>query len=615
MVKRIIRDKREYSEDFARSRLKSCIVMTSVVTALIIVLIITHFGFYYGDDVRDPKFITYICVLVYSVLFLIFFTLMYKRIEKYHDLINHAASIAILMIPMWGISEMCMAYFKSGVVDCAVLAIGIMVMAGLYVNDPVEFTIQVFIIDLICHIALSTLKIPMNRMAVTELVAAYISGYTVCIGRFNSDFKFREKNEELNINIKQREEMLERLDLVAAKAKENAEMAESANREKTAFLTNISHEIRTPVNAIIGMNELILHNTDQEDVKERARDVDSSAHMLLALVNNLLDISKIESGKMELDQGDYSVSVMLDEIYNLVRDRAQAKDLTLSFEIDPSMPSYLYGDMAKMRQVITNLITNGIKYTERGAVILRIYGKKREGDYFMHVEVQDTGRGIKKEEIGKLFEKYERIGGNKNWSIEGTGLGLSITVTFLKLMGSHLDVKSDYGLGTTFQFDVVQGIVNENMLGDFIERIRKNEQVTEYRVNFQAPDARILIVDDNAVNRKVASLLIKEIKAQVFEAASGLMCLDMVRENHYDIILLDHMMPEMDGIETLSRMKEMEHECKASPVVALTANALPGMEEMYLNAGFSEYMTKPIESKKLHDMIRRLLDPSLIQKF
>lgn len=392
------------------------------------------------------------------------------------------------------------------------------------------------------------------------------------------------------------------------KSEREKQQAITSNEAKGKFLANMSHEIRTPINAVLGMDEMILRESDDENIREYAVNIQHAGQTLLAIVNDILDLSKIESGKMEIVPVEYDFSSMLYDVVNMIKIKAENKNLTMNFNVDQVLPYRLFGDEVRVRQVLINILSNGVKYTKKGSVSLDVTGV-RDGDYItIKFVVKDTGIGIKQEDIHKLFARFERIEEERNRNIEGTGLGMNITMQLLRLMGSELKVESEYGVGSTFSFELVQKIVDDEPIGNLGERISKQTSQEQYKVTFEAKNAKILVVDDNAINRKVFISLLKQTKVKIDEAESGFECLELVKANHYDIIFLDHMMPDMDGIETLHRMKSMEdNRCVDSPIIALTANAIQGAKEMYLNEGFNDFLSKPINPERLEKMIWELL--------
>jgi len=387
---------------------------------------------------------------------------------------------------------------------------------------------------------------------------------------------------------------------------ESYRMAENANKAKTDFLSSMSHEIRTPINAILGLNEMILRESGEDDIKNYAYDIKSSTGTMLNLVNDLLDLSKIEAGKMELVPVDYDFSVILNDVTNMIAARAADKKLSFVVNVDSEMPKNLYGDEIRIKQIMVNILTNAVKYTKEGHVTLNVqYEKSSENEIILKVSVSDTGIGMKPESIERLFTPFERIDEVSNRYIEGTGLGMSITQKFLAMMDSSLDVESEYGKGSTFAFSVKQRVTAWNRIGDYEEAIKElKRKSTVYKPTFIAPDARVLVVDDTAINIKVFKGLLKMSQMTIDSAKSGLEAIDLSRNNKYDAIFLDHLMPGIDGIETLALMNESDEDANhETPKIMMTANAMAGAREEYLSKGFTDYITKPIEPQLLEDML------------
>ncbi len=388
-------------------------------------------------------------------------------------------------------------------------------------------------------------------------------------------------------------------------------MADKANRAKSDFLANMSHEIRTPINAVMGMNEMILRECEQEDIREYAQNIQGASQTLLSLINDILDFSKIESGKMEIVEEAYDTASMLNDVINMVRVKAESKNLRFHVNVDEKLPSELWGDGTRVRQVIINILNNAVKYTKEGQVTLCVTGERSGVDkVLLEIRVSDTGIGIKEEDMPKLFGNFERLKLEENRNVEGTGLGLAITYRLFEQMSGRIDVESKYGEGSTFTVYLQQGIVSDSLVGDFQERyqlaMKRNRR--QYRESFIAPQVKILVVDDTAINLLVIEQHLNKTRVQVTTCLSGNACLEMVRQERYDVILLDHMMPEMDGIETLKLLKEMEdNRCQDVPVIALTANAIVGVREMYMDKGFDDYLSKPVEGLDLEEMLRRYI--------
>lgn len=393
--------------------------------------------------------------------------------------------------------------------------------------------------------------------------------------------------------------------------------AESASEAKSIFLANMSHEIRTPINAIIGMDQMILREYNDEQLMEYAITIQSSAKTLLELVNDILDLSKIESGKMEILSVHYHVSSLLNDLVHMIDFRCKEKQLELNVHVNESLPNELFGDDVRIKQIMTNLLTNAVKYTKEGSVTLDIdYAKIDEGHINLCVKVIDTGIGIRREDKEKLFESYTRLEEGKNRNIEGTGLGMNITRRFIGMMNGTLEVESVYGKGSEFCVKIPQEVLAWDAIGDYQERYRRFlKQKISYCASFSAPEAKILIVDDNEINLKVAQNLLKETQVQIETAMSGKECLQMAAESSYDLILMDHMMPEMDGIETLHHLKEnKDGSCSEIPVIILTANAVIGAREKYLAEGFVDFLSKPLDGIKLEKTIQKYLPKELLHE-
>ncbi len=377
----------------------------------------------------------------------------------------------------------------------------------------------------------------------------------------------------------------------------------------------MSNEIRTPINAVLGMDEMILRESKEANVKDYAMDIYTAGQTLLSLINDILDFSKIDSGKMEIVMAEYDISSLIHDLANMATQRAKEKDIRIEVEVDHEIPSRLYGDDIHIRQILTNILTNAVKYTHEGTIWLRVQCRKADETAMLKFEVEDTGIGIKEEDLPKLSAEFERIEEDRNRNIEGTGLGMSITIQLLELLHSRLQVESVYGKGSKFYFELEQKILDHTPIGDFESRVRQLAADYDYSAKLCAPGAEILVVDDNAVNRKVLRSLLKETQVQIAEAGGGAECLELVQENHYDLIFLDHMMPEMDGVETLHRMKQLSgYPCEDTPVVVLTANAVLGAKEKYLAEGFDDFLSKPIVPEKLENMIKKMLPQELLQE-
>lgn len=387
-----------------------------------------------------------------------------------------------------------------------------------------------------------------------------------------------------------------------------SERAVAANEAKSSFLSNMSHEIRTPINAILGMNEMILRESTEASTLTYSQNIKTAGNTLLGIVNDILDFSKIEEGKMNIVPVDYDLSVTLKDLVNMIRIKLDAKNLKLILDFDENTPTLLHGDEIRIKQIITNILTNSAKYTERGSVNFRVAYEKipSEPDSVMlTVSVRDTGIGIKPADMDKLFSKFDRIEENRNRNIEGTGLGMSITKELLEMMGSSLHVSSIYGAGSVFSFSIKQTVVSWEPLGDF-EKIQKKtkEEVKEYKQKFEAPEANILVVDDNNMNLLVFTRLLKQTKVKIDTAGSGDEAINMIFKKKYDVIFLDHMMPEKDGVQVLRELKEGPvNPNSETPYICLTANAINGARDEYIKIGFDDYLAKPVNPEELEKML------------
>ena len=397
------------------------------------------------------------------------------------------------------------------------------------------------------------------------------------------------------------------------KEKRSQQEAEAANMAKSSFLANMSHEIRTPINAILGMNEMILREEKDPAIRGYAGNIQASGNSLLSIVSDVLDISKIESGKLEIIPVDYEVNSLISDCCNMAAGRAKAKELELLVECADNVPMKLCGDETHIRQIIMNLLTNAVKYTEKGTVKLIVSGSFNDGGFVLKVDVSDTGIGIAEENLPQLFTQFQRFDLQRNRNIEGTGLGLSIVKRLCDLMSGTITARSVLGSGSTFTVELPQKVVDSTPCGGVNLNYSAGAE-HEYHHSFEAPEAKILAVDDLPVNLLVIANLLKETRIKIDTAGSGRECLDKCSQQKYDLILMDHMMPEMDGVLTFEKL----HGDKSSPnfetpVIMLTANALAGMREQYMDVGFADYVSKPVRGAKLEEAIRRNLPESLIK--
>ncbi len=430
-----------------------------------------------------------------------------------------------------------------------------------------------------------------------------VFGLCMLLWTVQSNSELRKMREEADLVLMQRDK----------------QEAEDASEQKSRFLSHMSHEIRTPLNAVIGMNELIMHETDIEQIRKYSVNIQSAGNSLLALINDVLDFSKIETGKMDIINSTYSLSSALNDVVLMTQVRAVEKGLEFRLNIDKEMPDVLRGDEVRIKQIILNLMTNAVKYTENGWIELNVnteyssqYLDERE-DINLNIQVSDSGIGIKEDERSKLFVEFERLDREKNRSIEGTGLGLSITSQLIKLMGGKIEVESEYGKGTSFMVSIPQKVVSPEPIGDYKKRFErlcneKEEETLESLENMSFNGKTVYVVDDNDMNLEVIASILEMLEITVGRATNGIEALEALRDEKYDLILTDDMMPEMSGTELMEHIKnERDGINYATPIVVLTANAVVGVREEYINKGFDDYMTKPLDVDVLQKILVRYL--------
>lgn len=391
------------------------------------------------------------------------------------------------------------------------------------------------------------------------------------------------------------------------RAKEETKKVEELNNAQNRFFSSMSHEIRTPINSILGLNELILRQSDASDeIKRDARNIQGAGRMLLAIINDILDFSKIEAGKMDIVPVSYSMESLISEIVNMIWLRAEQKGLKLRIEIDPSIPSELFGDEVRIKQILVNILNNAVKYTNEGSVTLHIEKESVQGDMVaLNYSVTDTGMGIKQDQLPFLFDAFKRVEEQKNAKIEGTGLGLSIVKQLVDLMGGKVTVNSVYTQGSTFIVTLWQKVTRFDPVGNIdINTLESTKGTNSYTPGFKAPDAKILIVDDNEMNLEVERKLLDGTEIVVDTARSGQEALEKTSVGSYDIIFMDHLMPEMDGIECMQRIRKQSAGLNNRvPIIVLTANAGSENKELYARSGFEDYLVKPVSGRQLEEMV------------
>lgn len=426
----------------------------------------------------------------------------------------------------------------------------------------------------------------------------YIMGY-------DHERKFNKRMEEMKA-LEQKREFEAKILMLEKSA------ADSANKAKSNFLADMSHEIRTPINAVLGMNEMILRESKDDQILEYSSNIKSAGNTLLSIINNILDFSKIEDGKMSLVPVEFDVAELIGSLVNTISERARSKNLEFIVDVDETVPSKLYGDDVRISQVIMNLLTNAVKYTESGSVTLKVRNNGIKNDNVnLRFEVIDTGIGIKEEDLGKLFESFERIEEKRNRHIEGTGLGISIVGKLLAMMNSRLCVESKYAIGSTFGFDLSLRVIDATPIGKYDEKRKAGHVSRDDADRLYAPDAKIIVTDDNGMNLKVAVNFLKIFGIAPVTCSSGMETIELMRKEKFNILFLDHMMPHMDGFETLKVLKD-EGLIKDTKVIALTANAVVGAEEQYLKAGYDGYLSKPIMIDDFEKALKNYLPGDLI---
>lgn len=395
-------------------------------------------------------------------------------------------------------------------------------------------------------------------------------------------------------------------------AEEAMAAAQIASQAKSEFLTNISHEIRTPINAILGYNEMVLRDTEKTDIAQYCVNIQSAGKTLLSMISDMMDYTEIETGSINIEEANYSTASMISDIMTCGKYFAEKKDIEIRVNIDPEIPKMLHGDSARITRIFNNLLSNSVKYTDFGHIDVVIkWEQKSEFAGWINAGVTDTGIGLRDEDIARITSAFQRVDKKRNQHIQGLGLGLTIVTKLLAMMGSNLHIKSEYGKGTSISFRLMQGIVDPTPMGNMDNLICIYEKNT-LRPGFTAPEARLLAVDDNSMNLELYRASLKDTKIQIDTAMNGVEALELISRYKYDLIILDHMMPLMDGMETLKTIKK-QNLCQGVPILVITANAVPGEKSVYLNAGFDDYLSKPVSSRQLLEAVRKYLPENLIR--
>lgn len=610
----------QYADSFGST--KSFRRLLGILIAANIIDIFTAICISYLECIPD-----WVCILVLlmnglMLVLLMYFYVIYIRsfCKRYYDRINEmvtnivtALYVLLMIVNLFTGIQFSVRndQFERGPLYYSVVAYSLfMIFDALYIglknfkfiNRRQKIAIIIFTLFELLGSIIQSIALPNMRIGLFADTMAFV---VIMFALETPDYK------KLEVAMEQLRASSEMLMKAKADAEEARREAEEANLAKSSFLASMSHEIRTPINGVLGMNSIILKESTDPKIIEYARNVDNAGNGLLSLINDILDLSKIESGKMEIVPVEYELSDVLSECYNMVFMRAGDKHLDLSFENNKTIPNRLIGDEVRIRQIITNLLTNAIKYTEEGMVLLTAdWESIDEQNMNLIISVKDTGIGIKKDDLSKLFLEYQRVNERRNRNIEGTGLGLKITKQFLDIMGGSITVESVVGKGSEFVVRIPQKLSNRfEEIGNFSSyvHISTNAEKSSFS-RFVCPTGRILVVDDVDMNLKVVKGLLKDTGLTVDMATSGEECLSMIKTSNYDLILMDHMMPDMDGIETFERMKSMPEVFDSStPVIMVTANVIRGVKEEYLSTGFADYLSKPIREEDLNQMLIKYL--------
>ena len=568
--------------------LQECLFRLLVTVGLCGLAVAVIIGIVIGDNVTKTIIMT-IAFFVFAGI--TFFSLRFGKVQLGAVIIG--AILIYLVLPynflMSGIYGGAPVYLLFGMVYVCLVVDG---------KAKYIFLASCFLVSGICYYityseSLTVTDHMLNRAYINSFIALLIVGIWVCGSIFFQNAVFRSENE---IAEKQRKEI------------------EELNHAQNRFFSSMSHEIRTPINTIIGLNEMILREDVSDEVAADAMNIQGASKMLLSLINDFLDMSKIESGKMDIVPVTYNVGDMLSDIVNTIWVRAKEKGLEFHIDVDQAVPAHLYGDEVRIRQILLNVLKNAVKYTRSGSVTLSIQSKGTTSDYVqIAYSVTDTGMGIKQENIPHLFNAFKRVG-EENLYSEGIGLGLSITKQLVDLMGGDIAVNSVYTKGSTFVITLPQKVVDEAKIGNYAFETRRTLGINEhYKQSFEAPEAHILIVDDNETNLMVAEGLLRDTKVQVDTVTSGTECLTMTLRDRYDVILMDHLMPGMDVIECLHAIRTQPGGINQStPVVILTANAGGENQELYRREGFDGYLPKPINSTQLEAELLKHLPKEIV---
>lgn len=594
-------EKKEMILDFRKTLLikqwKIVVCGCVILMAFSAVFLTGGFLFHMYDFVKPTHLmLMYGPIGLFSLACLLVVFFLKDDMERYWKVIEIIEYLFLGILPYWGLLIMVISVIEGRKLNFIIWMIGILVSSSALCLNIWFCIANVTVTVAVTMYSMYLFQYGFGESGMMNLVILSLICIWIAVIRFRDEYSLYQKKVELEVAMKN--------------ALLHKEEADHANYAKGVFLAHMSHEIRTPIHTVIGMDELILRESKDDRIKTYATDIKSAGNMLLSLVNDILDFSKIGAGKMKILPASYQLSSMLTDLVNVIYMQAIGKGLEFHVNVDETTPAQLYGDVVRIKQVILNLLTNAVKYTQHGSIELHVsYEKKSDNEIELIVAVKDTGVGIKSEDMEKLYEQFARIEEIKNRLIEGTGLGMNIVKQLLELMSGRISVESSYGKGSCFTIRIPQGVEGNACMGPFSDAFKQElYDIKNYQHKIEkTSNGRVLVVDDNKTNRVIARELLNGTGIIVDLADSGEQMLHMIKQQRYDIIFIDHMMPGMDGIEALHMMKQGDHLCEQSVTVALTANAMSDAREQYINVGFDDFLSKPLNPVKYEELINKYL--------